>query len=127
MAQYDRPAICDNNVREASFMGIANEKAALFSFLVNMGFKDYFARMNVRLRGVVPKRQVSETDPRDTYEIASGKMRQTDNVILKFYMKNGDPNSNLPFLVDVFLTDGTYLNKWLVENGFANKFTRPTE
>ena len=87
--------------------------------------------MTVRLRGVV---SIKHTDPdkapyfgKDTYEIIQDIL---DGRELEVNMYRKSNNALAPFLVDIMVLEAgedgeaLFLNEWLVENGYANKYNK---
>lgn len=109
----------DNFTRPAMFTGVADRKCGLFTFHVDLFDGMFFAKMFVRLRGIVPKRNIEGTT-QDTYDIVARELGKVDEIVLKFWSKG--ENETAPYLVDVYFVDGKNLNSWLIDNGFANKF-----
>ena len=108
----------DNGIRNAEYIGISDKKLGLFSFMVDVLYETGFIRMECRLRGIIA---VWDGEI-DTYKIVDKKLRENgDQVILQFLPKGANPA--VPFLVEVYLKDGTHINSWLLENEYAKRFS----
>jgi hypothetical protein len=107
----------DNLVRVGFYTGDVDKKRGEFIFILDLLEEEVVAKVRCRLRGVAPAR--ASNNKKDTYDVVAGKLADEENVIVKLRPR---PHSTMPFLVDVFLEDGTHLNEWLVANGFAYKY-----
>lgn len=111
----------DNMVRKSMFLGCTSKKGGLFLLGVDCLGGEIIYKVNIRLRGIVPKRCIDSTG-KDTYTIIEDRVKNGEEIMVKFYDKNNI--EGIPFLVDIFLKDGTFLNEWLIENRYANKYRK---
>lgn len=110
----------DNYARSGSFVEIADPEEGLLRFVVDLGL-GVASEVCVRLRKVIPKREISAEDKRSTYDVICEELADKD-VVLQFPRNRGAQHSLKPYLIDVWLGEENF-NHWLLDNGFASEFT----
>ena len=107
----------DANIRKATYLNFIDDEKGIVSFFVDMCLETVLVRMDVRIRGIINKELENGSC---TFDHVDEILKKSNNVMLRFYPKNGFDSA--PFLVDVYLDDGTFLNKMLFDKGLASKF-----
>ena len=111
----------DNGIRSGTLVGVISRKAALLECEVAVLPGHTSVRVVVRLRGIAP--MVLE-DGGNTFDTLLDEIKKGEEITIQFHRKPYE-DSSVPFLVDIFRAkDGLHVNKWLVENKYANEFIR---